>query len=285
MHVHSLNSGMCTLPVLRRWCRESYTPPEELYQTLRRRGMDLVTVTDHDSIDSIGTLGGRREFFLSEEVTCRAPSGTEVHIGVYGIEERHHHELQSRRNDLPRLARYVAEQRLFATVNHPFSALTGRRRIEDFDGFSLFGGCEVLNAHLSWSHNRRAEKLAERNFQIGVGGSDAHTLASAGSAWTEVPGARNKDEFLAGLKRGRARAAGYPGTYLKLTGDVLRISLAMMAERRWTSLLAPLLAVVPAFTLGNMLVERAFAQKWGRLVLEGNAPEFGAAADSQESVA
>lgn len=286
MHIHSLNSGMCTLPVLRRLCRESYSPPEELYSALHRRGMDLVTLTDHDSIDGAEALRSRRNFFLSEEVTCRAPSRTEVHIGVYGIEERHHAELQRRRNDLPRLAAYLAEQRLFATVNHPFSALTGKRRTEDFETFRLFSGCEVLNAHLSGWHNRRAAQFAERSFQIGVGGSDAHTLASAGSAWTEVPGARSKEEFLVGLKRGHGRAAGHPGTYTKLTGDVLRIALAMMLETRWTFALAPLLAAVPLFTLGNLLTERAFVRKWGRRILEGRSPRLAAgAAQSQERVA
>ncbi len=286
MHVHSLNSGMCTLPVLRRFCRESYTPPRELYHTLHRRGMDLVTFSDHDSIDGAECFRSRRDFFLSEEVTCRAPSGTEVHIGVYGMEERHHVELQRRRDDLPRLAAYVAEQRLFAAVNHPFSALTGRRCAGDFDVFSQFRGCEVLNAHLSWAHNRHAEEFAEHNFQIGVGGSDAHTLESAGSAWTEVPGARNREEFLAGLRHGRARAAGYPGTYLKLTGDVLRISLAMMIERPWTRLLAPLLAAVPIFTMGNFLAERSFARKWAGLILEGRSPGFTTGEpQSEESVA
>ncbi len=286
MHVHSLNSGMCTLPVLRRLCRESYSDPHQLFESLRRRGMDLITFTDHDSIDGAEAFRSRRDFFLSEEVTCRAPSGTEVHIGVYDMEERHHAELQRRRNDLPRLAAYLGEQRLFATVNHPFSALTGRRCAEDFEMFELFRGCEVLNAHLSWTHNGRAEEFAGRNFQIGVGGSDAHTLESAGSAWTEVPGARTREEFLAGLKRGRARAAGYPGTYLKLTADVIRISLAMMNESRWTYMLAPLLAAVPLATLGNFLVERSFARKWGRRVLEERAPRFApGAAESQESVA
>ena len=286
MHVHSLNSGMCTLPVLRRFCRESYSPSHDLYRTLRRRGMNLVTFTDHDSIDGAEGFRSRRDFFLSEEVTCRAPSGTEVHIGVYGMEERHHAQLQGRRNDLPRFAAYVSEQRLFATVNHPFSALTGRRCARDFEIFSRFPGCEVLNAHLSWTQNRQAEKFVERNFQIGVGGSDAHTLESAGSAWTEVPGARNREEFLAGLKLGRGRAAGYPGSYLKLTADVLRISLAMMAETPWTRTLAPLLAAVPLFTLANILVERSFARKWGRRILEEHAAGFTAgAAESQESVA
>jgi predicted metal-dependent phosphoesterase TrpH len=286
MHVHSLNSGMCTLPVLRRYCRESYSPSFDLYRTLRRRGMNLITFTDHDSIEGAESFRSRRDFFLSEEVTCRAPSGTEVHIGVYGMEERHHLELQRRRNDLPRFAAYTSEQRLFAAVNHPFSALTGRRCAGDFEIFSEFPGCEVLNAHLSWTQNRHAERFAGRNLQIGIGGSDAHTLESAGSAWTEVPGARNREEFLAGLRRGRGRAAGFAGSYLKLTADVLRIALAMMAETRWTIALSPLLAAVPLFTLGNTLVERAFARKWSRLVLEGRAPGLSAgAAESQESVA
>lgn len=285
MHVHSLNSGMCTLPVLRRFCRESYSPPDELYRTLHRRGMDLVTLTDHDSIDGAETLRGRGDFFLSEEVTCHAPSGTEVHIGVYGMEERQHLELQQRRNDLPRLAAYVAEQRLFATVNHPFAALTGRRCPGDFEVFGLFGGCEVLNAHLSEAHRLYAVEFAKRNFQIGVGGSDGHTLESAGSAWTEVPGARNHEEFLAGLKKGRGRVAGRAGTYLKLTRDVLRISLAMMEERPWTRVLGPLLAAVPIVTLGNSIAERVFASKWGRLVLDESAPRFGSTAQSHESAA
>ena len=273
--------------MLSRFCRESYSPPEAVYCTLRRRGMDLVTLTDHDSIEGAETLRCRTDFFLSEEVTCRAPSGTEVHIGVYGMAERHHAELQCRRNDLPRLARYISEQRLFAVVNHPFSALTGRRRAEDFEYFSAFPALEVLNAHLSRAHNWRARQLAARNFQLGVGGSDAHTVASAGSGWTEVPGARNREEFLAGLRRGRGRAGGRSGTYAKLTADVFRIALAVMTEEPASIALAPLLVLVPMMTFANLVRERTFAQRWGRMILEGSEP--GALREeyrpSQESVA
>ena len=49
MHVHSYNSGACTSPVLRAFCRESYSDPAQVYETLQRRGMDLITLTDHDS--------------------------------------------------------------------------------------------------------------------------------------------------------------------------------------------------------------------------------------------
>lgn len=268
MHVHSVHSGMSTLPGLRRFCRESYSPPEAVYGTLRRRGMDLVTLTDHDSIEGAEALRSRPDFFLSEEVTCTAPSGTELHVGVYGITERHHLELQRRRNDLPRLSAYVCEQRLLVSVNHPFSALTGSRRQEDFAWFSVFPALEVLNAHLGPENNTPAEQFAERCGQIGVGGSDAHTLASAGSAWTEVPGARNPQEFLAGLRCGRGRVCGKAGTYSKMTCDVFRIAAAVIREKGWCAALVPLLAAVPALTLANFAVERAFAEKWARLILE-----------------
>ena len=107
---------MCNIPGFHRFCRESYNDPEAVYRTLKRRGMDLVTVTDHDSIDAAEHLRRYPDFFLSEEVTCTTPSGTEIHVGVYGIEERHHIELQRRRNDVPSLAAYL--QRTKHPVQH-----------------------------------------------------------------------------------------------------------------------------------------------------------------------
>ena len=62
--------------------------------------MDLVTVTDHDSIDACESLRSRPDFFLSEEATCRTSRGTELHVGVYDITERDHIEIQRRRDDL-----------------------------------------------------------------------------------------------------------------------------------------------------------------------------------------
>src|ERR1700761_4259998 len=56
LHVHTRHSGMCNIPGFHRFCRESYNDPEAVYQTLKRRGMDLVTVTDHDSIDAAEQL-------------------------------------------------------------------------------------------------------------------------------------------------------------------------------------------------------------------------------------
>ena len=118
---------MCTIPVLRKVCRESYNDPLAVYEKLKRLGMDLVTVTDHDSIDAAETLRSKPDFFLSEEVTCKLPSGTELHVGVYDITDRDHVELQRRRHDFESLVRWLEGRNLFFSANHVFSSLTGRR--------------------------------------------------------------------------------------------------------------------------------------------------------------
>jgi predicted metal-dependent phosphoesterase TrpH len=255
---------MATVPLISRFCRECYNPPDALYEKLKRQGLDLVTVTDHDSIEAAESLRRHADFFLSEEVTCRAPSGNEVHVGVYDITESQHIEIQRRRADLPRLVAYLEEQRVFFSVNHIFSALTGRRAADDFDWFeACFPAVEVLNGHLLPGNNHLAARLASYARRIAVGGSDAHALGSAGSVWTEVRGARNKAEFLEGLREGRVEVGGVPGNYWKLTRDVLAVSREMFREKPLTLLLAPFLGGVPAVTLINFLLERRFARKWG----------------------
>jgi predicted metal-dependent phosphoesterase TrpH len=265
LHVHTLHSGMCTVPLLDRICRESYNDPLEVYDTLKRRGMDLITVTDHDSIDAAEPLRRCRDFFLSEEVTCRTSSGTSLHMGVYDIEERHHIELQRRRDDMPCLLAYLEEQCLLFSVNHVYSSLTGSRAHADFDEFDrLFPAVETLNGQMLQSANRHASAFATRTRKVAVAGSDAHTLACLGRTYTEVPGARDRHEFVAALKQGRNIVGGESGNYWKLTRAVLEIARDLIRERRWAMLLIPLVAAIPAVTLINLVSEFMFARKWGR---------------------
>lgn len=266
LHVHSFHSGMCEVPGLSRICRECYSAPEDVYATLRKRGMDLVTLTDHDCIDGAEALRSFQHFFLSEEVTCRMPSGTQVHIGVYDITERDHVEIQKRRDDLPRLLAYLNERRLFFSVNHLFSGLTGRRAPEDFDWFeSMFPAYETRNGHMLRGHNHSAAEVARRLHKAAIGGSDAHALASAGTAYTEVPGAGTKAEFLRGLRAGRGIPGGENGSYLKLTRDVFLIAGAMLKHNPWTSPLLPLAPAIPLYTLAVLLHEYGFARRWSSL--------------------
>jgi predicted metal-dependent phosphoesterase TrpH len=254
---------MCTVPLLNRVCRESYNDPDSVYEALKQRGMDLVTITDHDSIDAVESLRKFPDFFLSEEVSAISPSGTEMHIGVYDIQERHHTQIQRRREDLMSLVAYLDEQQLFFTINHVYSSLTGPRTEFDFALFArYFPGIEVRNGQIPEVCNRRAADLAATLGKAVMGGSDAHTMAALGRTYTAVSGARNKQEFIDGLRCGQASLHGESGNYWKLTRAVLKLASKMMQERPWTLLLSPLFLAVPVVTLANCLRELAFLYKW-----------------------
>jgi predicted metal-dependent phosphoesterase TrpH len=265
---------MCTVPLLRRVCRESYSDPRAVYEGLKRRGMDLVTVTDHDSIDAAEELRRHPDFFLSEEVTCITPDGNEIHVGVYGIDERDHIQLERRRRDVPALAAYLHEEQIFFSINHVLSSLTGRRTADDFRLFEdEFPAIETLNGMIPRPNNNSADQLARDCRKAAVGGSDAHTLASLGLTYTEVPGAANMRDYLRGLRRGQARVHGSSGDYGKLTRAVLQIGCGLVKERAWALALAPLLLIVPLVTLGNYAREILFHQKWSRRLWPGVALE------------
>jgi predicted metal-dependent phosphoesterase TrpH len=269
MHVHSYFSGACTTPFANMFARESYNDPEQVYAVLERRGMNLFTLTDHDSIEGAEKLRARPGFFLSEELTCRMPSGTEVHIGVYDFHERQHVQLQQRRNDLLALLMYLTERRIFFSINHVFSSVTGRRDREDFAWFQeYFPAVETRNSHMLEETNGRAARLAEQWDKIAIGGSDAHAMPSVGTAFTEVPGARDKEEFFAGLRNGTGRVHGESGSFQKLTRDVLSIAVEMMREKHWTAALSPLAVLIPAITLFNYCDERVFSRRWAAELLD-----------------
>jgi len=269
MHVHTIASGECKTPFVSLFSRESYTAPLEAYSLLRQRGMDLVTLTDHDSIEGAEQLRHRADFFLSEELTCTMPSGTEAHVAVYDIAERQHLELLRRRNDLPALLAYLDEQKIFFSINHIFSCLTGARHAEDFQWFQdHFPALEARNGAMLARQNGNSEELARQWRKFAIGGSDAHAAASAGRTYTDVPGARNKEEFLAGLRAGKARVGGDSGSYLKLTRVILLVGAEMVRDNHWKAFLAPLALLVPGFTVFNYISECRFGERWAAEVLE-----------------
>src|SRR4029077_14640265 len=135
--------------------------------------MSIVTITDHDSIDAVETLRRYPDFFLSEEVTVKMPSGTLMHLGVYGINERDHAEIQRRRNDFIALLMYLTERKVFFSVNHVFSGLTGKRKTEDFEWFASYGlAFETRNGQMCSRANHAAERLAKSYGKVSIAGSD-----------------------------------------------------------------------------------------------------------------
>ncbi|MFI5097759.1 MAG: PHP-associated domain-containing protein [Candidatus Acidiferrales bacterium] len=267
---------MCDTPGLSRICKESYNKPAEIYARCKELGMSVVTITDHDSIEAAEVLRQHPDFFISEEVTVRMPTGTSTHLGVYGITEKDHAEIQRRRGDFIALLMYLTEHKIFFSVNHVFSGLTGRREAEDFAWFASYvPAFEVRNGQMWSEANRSATRLAERLGKAGIAGSDSHTLSGIARTFTEVPGARTVNEFLIGLRAGQGVVYGENGNYMKLTTDIFRFAGNVLMEKPWAAVMLPLTVFVPAVIAGHWLNEIRFCRQWTqRLEREAKQPRM-----------
>src|ERR1043165_708496 len=93
LHCHSDASNKAAEVILNAIaCPECYSDPLEVHAQAQRRGMDFVTITDHDTIDGVVALSKlRSDVLIGEEVTCWFPEDEcKLHLLVYGIEPQQH---------------------------------------------------------------------------------------------------------------------------------------------------------------------------------------------------
>ena len=226
LHVHSCHSRQSgNFRFVK--SRDCYSPPEAVYRTAKSRGMDLVTITDHDSISGcLEFLDAHPEapdFFMSEEVSCRLAEGDiEVHLGVYGQTERLHRELQPLRRNAFDVIACLRQSGVFFTLNHLLHFYRGQIDLAQYLRLlAEVPALEVRNGSMLTSHNVLIEALAApggRPAFAQVGGSDAHTLRRVGRTWTEAP-ADDLASFLLSLRARRSRAGGRHGGVAPVLGD------------------------------------------------------------------
>jgi predicted metal-dependent phosphoesterase TrpH len=232
-HVHTLHSGNSTLGPLSRVLRESYNTVDGVYRRARARGMDLVTITDHDRIDGVLQIADYPDVVIGCEVTAVFPrDSVRVHLGVLGLDEEQHREIQRRRHDIGDLLPYLRQQRLFASLNHVASRINGNITATHIAAIlPWIDGLEVRNGSRLPSQNRTAAAIAAAHRKVGIAGSDSHTGRGIGRTWMEAPGATNREEFLAALRAGRVTTGGAQGHYFTMASDICRTLGSFYADR------------------------------------------------------
>src|SRR2546422_8110318 len=90
LHVHSYFSGK-TDHVKPLEPMDCYSSPERIYHLAKARGMDIVTITDHDSIDGCLHFLNRHpdttDFIIGQGVTGRFTElNANVQVALYGID-------------------------------------------------------------------------------------------------------------------------------------------------------------------------------------------------------
>src|SRR5919107_335770 len=186
LHCHSTASQISKLGVQRALgLPECATPPEEVYALAKRRGMDFVTISDHDTIDGVLEIADRPDVFVSEELTAR----------------------------------------FACALAHPFYKVAAplaprhRRRLAE-----LFDVWEVRNGARAPELNQPAWIYTETRGGTGVGGSDDHAGVDIGRTWTQTPAAATPEEYLAHIRAGRAIAGGDQGSAAKWAHAAMAIA-------------------------------------------------------------
>jgi predicted metal-dependent phosphoesterase TrpH len=227
LHVHTMHSRVNNdLAFLR--SRDCYSRPADVYRLAKARGMDLVAITDHDSIDGCLELLEARpdaaDLIVGEEISCRMPgSNIEVHLAAYGMTEGLHRDVQRLRANVFDVIAYLREGHVFFALNHLLHFYRGQVPLAEYLRLlEEVPALEARNGTMLRTHNELVERLltgresdapgrSGRRRLAAVAGSDAHTLRRVGRTWTEAPG-RDRDEFLASVAAGLGRPGGAHGS-------------------------------------------------------------------------
>ena len=141
LHLHSYASNVTDYYAANAFAiPESYSDPVELHRILKRRGMSLVTLTDHNSIDGVKELldRGFSDVFISAEMTTTFPEdGCNVHVTVANMTEVQFTELQRLRKNVYEMIAFVdreiegerqaaAGNRLAYFMTHPLMSTQNR---------------------------------------------------------------------------------------------------------------------------------------------------------------
>jgi predicted metal-dependent phosphoesterase TrpH len=216
LHCHSWASARSRLGVQRAvGLPECATPPDEVYALAKRRGMDFVTITDHDSIEGVLAIADQAaDAFVSVELTAsfRGEPGAAAHVLCWGITADDHAWLQAHAADLEQSAAYLHEQGIACALAHPHYFVREPLLPRHLGVLAeLFPTWETRNGSRAPELNPPAILAADLRGLAGSGGSDDHAGVDIGRSWTQTPAAATVGDFLAHLRAGSAQPGGADG--------------------------------------------------------------------------
>ena len=256
LHVHSKYSNRPSEWILRRMgAPECFVEPRELYRRAREKGMDFVTISDHNTIAGALEIADLPNTFLSAELTTYFPDNNcKIHVLVHDVTEKQFEEANSARENIYDLQAYLRQADVLHTVAHPLFAVNDKLTVDYVEKLLLmFERFEVLNGTRHARSNRLAEVLMNGltpaaiemlsdkhgiepvgdapHRKMMTGGSDDHSGVYIASAHTVTPAAATVADFVSHLRRGAHRHGGSAGTSLRLAHSFYHIGYSYYRNR------------------------------------------------------
>ncbi|MEM7755298.1 MAG: glycosyltransferase, partial [Planctomycetota bacterium] len=245
-------------------CPECYSPPERVYEQAMARGMDLVTITDHDTIKGAMELveRGFDRFIVGQEVSVRFPEDRcMLHILVWGLTPELDEEItkEGLRQDMYKFAAWLKDRDLPHAVAHPLYMQNGKltrwhieRAVLLFKGFELLNGAhnyttsDAMTRFVDTLTPARVEALAEHHemkpvwpqpwIKARTGGSDDHGLLNIGRTWTEITPREGKTirdpaEYFRRVMNGESTQGGVGGHSALLAHQLATVGAHYFADK------------------------------------------------------
>ncbi|MEM5812558.1 MAG: PHP-associated domain-containing protein [Candidatus Aenigmatarchaeota archaeon] len=197
------------------YSEDSINPPWLVMKVLRKRGLDGVAVTDHNT-----TRGWKPMIECSKKAGLNLVLGEEIKVyeegflvgevlGLFLNEE-------VKKGSPEEVIDRIREQDGIVVISHPFDRHKGFRNIESFAG--KIDAIEAFNSRVFLRQaNERAIMFAAMEKTGITGGSDAHIPIEAGLGYTMAE-CNDTEDFRKALKRGETLFCG------KMVSPVVRLS-------------------------------------------------------------
>lgn len=241
VHVHSKGSQQVirgSNATRKLGVKESYVDFEHQYRLAKKRGMDYVTLSDHNSISEAMKLveAHPKDTFMSCEYLIKGrPEGQDLEILVLDIDQQMHCSLMNATEygakafvDLVRQA-----DRPFSLA-HPAWAVQPKPRLTVNELEEWVGMCDViegLNGDCQ-RENEVAQIIAKYKGKPMSGGSDDHGGLHTGLTYTVAPEASSKEEFLQHFKEGKIHSEGEGGSIRKFYREIMSIGRGYLASEK-----------------------------------------------------
>ncbi|WP_319475551.1 glycosyltransferase [Marispirochaeta aestuarii] len=288
LHVHSKYSDHPSEWFLQRLgTSESYTEPEYIYTTAKQRGMNLVTISDHNSIQGALELKKQHpeDCFVSVESTAYFPEdGCKIHILLFDITEEQFEHIEALRKDIYLLRDYIKEENIAYSVAHATYSVNGavtadhlEKLILLFDVFETINGGRNERNNSEWSHflssltREDTERLQQRHriepmsvtpwIKGFTAGSDDHAGIFIGKTWTSSE-ASTVEEFIHSIRTRKTAARGRHHNFHSMTFMIYKIAFDFLRIRHNGSIPGPVSLVLDGlFNEKELDLKRAFALK------------------------
>ncbi|WP_321417234.1 glycosyltransferase [uncultured Desulfobacter sp.] len=255
LHVHSKFSKRPSQWILQKIsCPESFTDPMLVYNTAKAKGMSLVTISDHNTIDGALEIAHLSDTYISEEITSYFPEdGCKVHVLAQNITEAQHDEIQKIRQNIFDLVAYLNGEYIVNIIAHPLYAVNDRLTIKHFEQLLLLFKNFELNGARNDKQNQILAQVLKKLTPLDIerlsnlydyqplfdtpweknltGGSDDHSGLNIARTFTAVDDATDLHSFMNGILNGKSRAVSDPSTPQTMAHNLYGIAYQFYSSR------------------------------------------------------